>query len=126
MIIKDLNKVFKLLDGRNMTVNIVDDEKGSIGGQKVTTKDLTLREVVTNSLLAPPPDQQMGRPAEVIEGAEKARRYYLAIEIYKAKKQIELNVDNIKLIMDEIGRVYPPIIVGQAYEILDPPEGSSS
>lgn len=124
MIIKDLNKVFKTLDGRDMTVNIVDDEKGSIGGQKVTKKDLTLREVMTNAILSPPQNQQ--NPREQIEGAEKARRYYLAMEIHKSKKQIELNVDDIKLIKDEIGRVYPPLIVGQAFEILDPPKGLPS
>jgi len=122
MIIKDLGKVFKTLDGRNMTVNIMDDEKGSLGGQKVTKKDLTLREVITNSLLAPPPQGQRDQ----MEGAEKARRYYLAMEIHKTKNQIELSVDDVKLIKDEIGRVYPPLIVGQAYEILDPPKGKTS
>ena len=122
MIIKDLNKVFKTLDGRNMTVNIMEDEKGSLGGQKVTKKDLTLREVITNSLLAPPPQGQRDQ----MEGAEKARRYFLAIEIYTEKNQVELSVDDIKLIKDEIGRVYPPLIVGQAYEILDPPKGKIS
>jgi len=118
MIIKDLGKTFKTLDGRNMTVNIIDDEKGSVGGQKVTKKDLTLREVITNSILSPPPQGQRDQ----MEGAEKARRYYLAIEIHTAINQIELSVDDIKLIKDEIGRVYPPLIVGQAYEILDPPK----
>ena len=122
MIIKDLNKVFKTLDGRNMTVNIVEDEQGTLGGQKVTKKDLTLREVITNSLLAPPPQGQRDQ----MEGAEKARRYFLAIEIHKAKNQVELSVDDIKLIKDEIGRVYPPLIVGQAYEILDPPREKTS
>ena len=122
MIIKDLNKVFKTLDGRNMTMNVMDDEQGSLGGQKITKKDLTLREVVTNSLLAPPPQGQR----EQMDGNEKARRYYLAMEIHKSKKQVELSVDDIKLIKDEIGRVYPPLIVGQAFEILDPPKGSVS
>ena len=124
MIIKDLDKVFKTLDGRNMTISVMDDEQGSLGGQKVTKADLTLREVITNSILSPQRDQQ--NPREKIDGNEKARRCYLAMEIYKAKKQIELNVDDIKLIKDEIGRVYPPLIVGQAYEILDPPKGSVS
>lgn len=122
MTIKDLGKVFKTLDGRNMTINIMEDEKGSLGGQKVMKKDLTLREVITNSLLAPPPQGQRDQ----MEGAEKARRYYLAMEIHKANKQVELSVDDIKLIKDEIGRVYPPLIVGQAYEILDPPKEKTS
>jgi len=34
------------------------------------------------------------------------------MEIHKAKNQVELSVDDIKLIKDEIGRVYPPLIVG--------------
>jgi len=126
MIIKDLDKVFKFLDGRNMTVNIMEDEKGSIGGQKVTKKDLTLREVITNSILAPPDRSRQQHPPDPMDGNEKARRYFLAIEIHKTKNQIELSVDDVKLIKDEIGRVYPPLIVGQAYEILDPPKGKTS
>lgn len=125
MIIKDLDKVFKTLDGRDMTMNIVEDEQGSLGGQKVIKKNMTLREVMTNSLLAPPAQGQQN-PRDQMDGAEKARRYYLAMEIHKTKKQIELTVDDVKLIKDEIGRVYPPLIVGQAYEILDPPQGKTS
>jgi len=72
MIIKDLNKIFQTLDSRNMTVNIMEDEQGSIGGQKITKKDLTMRDVITNSLLAPSPQGQRDQ----MEGAEKARRYF--------------------------------------------------
>jgi hypothetical protein len=116
MIIKDLDKVFKTLDGRNMKVNIADGEPGTVGGQKVTQKDLTLREVITNSILSPQPQNQR----EPISGAEKARRYNIAIMVHKAKKQVELDLEDVTLIKDEIGRIYPPMIVGQSFEILDP------
>jgi len=76
--------------------------------------------------LSPPPPSRQQNPTGNMDGIEKARRYFLAIEIHTAKNQVELSVDDIKLIKDEIGRVYPPLIVGQAYEILDPPREKTS
>lgn len=116
MMIKDLDKVFRTLNGQKMTFQTPKDEPGSVGGNKMETRDLTIREAVVNSLLST-------NQRETILGIEKARRYSLAMKVYQAKKQVELTVEDVTLIKDEIGRIYPPLVVGQAYEFLDPPKG---
>ena len=116
MIIKNLDMVFKTLEGRDMLINVVDNEPDANGRQKITPKKITLRDAITSSLLS---DGADGRPS-TIAGAEKARRYFLATKIHQAKEQVELSVDDAKLIKDEIGKVYPPLVVGQAYAVLDP------
>ena len=74
---------------------------------------LTMRIVCTNSLLTPTQDDKN------IDGNEKAKRFELAMRIY-TEDEIDLNVDELKLLKDLIGRLYTPLVVGRAYQILDP------
>jgi hypothetical protein len=55
-----------------------------------------------------------------VDPKEKYRRDYLATRIYRAKEPIALDVDDIKLVKDRIGKVYGPRIVHEAWDLLDP------
>lgn len=72
--------------------------------------ELSLGEVCIESLMAVDKDN-------VIDASEKIRRYNLASEIYKNKDN--LSAEEIVLLKELIGKYYAPIIVGQAFPILD-------
>ena len=55
-----------------------------------------------------------------LEGKEKYRRGALASRIYGAKEAIALDVDDLKLVKDLIGKIYGPRIVKEAWDLLDP------
>ncbi len=74
---------------------------------------LTMRIVCTNSLLTQTQDDRN------IDGNEKAKRFELAMRIY-TEKEVDLDIDELKMIKDLIGKTYGPLVVGQAYRILDP------
>ncbi len=102
-----LNYVFKTLDG------IAIKNQG---------KDFTFRQVCENALLIEPVNPQTGRPMKLIDGNEKIRRYSLALQIHNAKSEVDLSIDDIKLLKDLIADMGSPLIVGQAWNILDPKE----
>ncbi len=100
----DMTKPIKNLIG----VNLENPES------KLKEKEpLTMRIVCTNSLLTPTQDDKN------IDGNEKAKRFELAMRIY-TEKEIDLDIDELKMIKDLIGRLYTPLVVGRAYQILDP------
>lgn len=138
MIVKNLKVVLKTLDGQNMKTTIFeevkkeekDEKTGKVlfkkGDQKPVRKDLTFSSVITNSLLT---DQlevcnSCGRAGvtEKIPGDEKARRGWLSQTIYKAKTEIEVERNDVELIRERIGLVYPSMIVYQAWNLLPPLE----
>jgi hypothetical protein len=73
----------------------------------------TIAKAATNALLTL--DQKDGE----VSGSEKARRFKLAMQIHAGGNQ-DLSVDDVSTIKKLIGRLYPPLVVGRAYEILDP------
>ena len=141
MIIKNLDMVFKTLDGSNMKTTVLDeakkdelDETGNVihkkGAIKQMQKDLIFRDAMTNVLLTE--DLQAckfcgrnGAP-EQIPGEEKARRCYLSMEIHKANNEVDLDREDIKLIKELIGKFYPSLIVGPAWKLLELPEEKKS
>jgi hypothetical protein len=54
-----------------------------------------------------------------MSGATKFSNSELARKIYKAKNAI-LTAEEVATIKDRIGKVYPPLIVGAAWPLLDP------
>ena len=88
-----------------------------LGGIIVKTdKNITLKTVCVNSLMRQYEDEKN------LNGEEKLKRGLLAERIYKAKKTIDLTVDELKLLKDLIGKnpQYNPLFVMRAYELLDP------
>lgn len=71
----------------------------------------TLARVACNALLAMRPDDK-------INGDEKARRYKLAVQLVDAG-EVDLPAESIALTKKLIGEVYNPLIVGQAWEMLE-------
>lgn len=115
-----LNYVFKTLDGIALTNRIT--EKNEEGKDVIVQKDVTLRQICENALLVERTDPRTGQMIKPINGVEKMQRYNLALQIHNAKSEIDLSVDDIKLLKDLIAEIGSPLIVGQAWNILDPRE----
>ncbi len=75
-------------------------------------KDLTLSTVCISALLTP---EQGEQPA-----TEKVSRFHLAEKVYDSGEQ-DLSVDDVALLKKLIGKLYPPLVVGRAFAVLDPP-----
>jgi len=75
-------------------------------------KPLLLKAILINALLEPTQSKD-------ITGEEKLKRYNLASDIQAATKYIVLNIDDTKLLKDLVGKVYTPLIVGQAWNVLE-------
>lgn len=81
---------------------------------KVVEIEATLGRVAANALLA------MGDEDKGLTGEQKAKRYELAMKVIKGSQS--LKVEEITEIKATIGRHYAPIVVGQAWKMLDPGE----
>lgn len=101
----NLNQVIKSLDGKSI-------KEGSEEG-----KNLDLKTVICNSLGGGYQDER-----ETLTSTEVVMRHCLSVDIYKAKKEVELTAEEIELIKKLIVKAYPQAIVsGQAILMLDPP-----
>lgn len=89
-------------------------------GKKTTKKfpPFTLKKVCESVLLAPETDET-GEVKE-ISGKEKAKRYGLAKRIYTGPGLVDLQAEEVVFLKELIGKMYPTLTVGQAFEILDP------
>jgi len=79
-------------------------------------KNFTLAKCCVNALYAQFEDEKN------LSGEEKIKRYNLAEKIYAAKDKIDVTAENIALLKKLIGKAYGALIVGRAYELLDPVE----
>jgi len=55
-------------------------------------------------------------------GDDKVMRYNLALRLHN-NDITDLNLDELKLLKDLIGQAFTPLIVGQAWELLEPKGG---
>lgn len=78
---------------------------------KVGGDPLTLAKVCEDAMVA-----QI--PGDTPTPAEKSQRFWIAVKIHEGKQ--ELNVDEIAVLKKVIGLAYGPLVVGRAYELLDP------
>ena len=83
---------------------------GEVLKDATSGKEMSLGEVCIEALLAIDKNEN-------IDGVERVRRYNLASEIYKNKDT--LAAEEVVLLKELIGKYYTPIIVGQAFPILD-------
>jgi hypothetical protein len=98
-----LNSTFKTLEGKEIPENA-----GNPDGKK-----MTLKGVCAAALLSPQENDKN------ITGQEKAKRYLLAQEIHNSDESIDLESEDISLLKKLIGNMYTPLIVGQAYAMLE-------
>ena len=109
----DFSGQFKKLDGTPMTVQETD---GNTGITNDTGKPFDLKHAATQALLG----QLQG---EKPDGMKSYKRYKLAEKINESESaEVDLSVEEIADIKKRIGEMYNPIIVGQAWDILDPPK----
>ena len=98
----DFNKEFKTLEGETILQSEDND------------KSLSLKTVAVTALLTP--DQKQDKTS----GEEKAERYMLAQEISRANgTPVDVKTEDIVLLKKLIGELYLPLIVGQAYQLLE-------
>jgi hypothetical protein len=58
-----------------------------------------------------------------IQGTEKQKRWHLATRIWTAEEVIELSVEEVALLKNLVDKAFPsPMVVGQAWDLLDPSE----
>lgn len=95
----DVTQVFKTMDGQVMIEN---DGKGN-------AVEATLRMAIVNAVLS---------PVERESGIEKAKKYDLAMRVYK-EDEVDLKAEEITLIKERVGEVFPPLIVGQVFNLLE-------
>jgi len=115
------NYEFKALDGKVIPER-PDEEIVDKHGNKSTKKypAFTLKTACVNVLLNAELDES-GRPIQM-SGEEKIKRYQLATKIYNANGPVDLRDKERLLVKDLIAKNYPPLTVGQAWEVLDPHE----
>ena len=105
-------------------------------GQKTKKKfpAFTLRKICVNVLLnnnldeiVCPRCKAQIKKSEEISGEEKSKRFMLATKIYNGDTLVDIGDDDIKLLKNLISKDYPSsLIVGQAWEILDPHEAAEN
>ena len=116
----DFNYKFVNLDGSIIPEG--PDMTEEIDGKLVKRKSppFTLRTACVNVLVMQERDAMGRQVVKELSAKEKVRRYQLAVKIFKSKGLVDLPAEDIALLKELIGRIYPPITVGQAFEILDP------
>lgn len=78
---------------------------------------LTLKKVCIKALTSL-------NPADVsITGDDKYQRFKLALKIEKGE---ELGVDEVSLLKKLVGQIWSPLVVGRAWDMLDPKEKKES
>lgn len=79
---------------------------------KQGTKEETLKliDVAVNALLT---------PDEKSSGEERFKRYNIALNIHSNSNEADLNVEDVATLKKLIGVTYAPIVVGQAWNMLE-------
>ena len=72
-----------------------------------------------NTIICPQCKYQI-RTLEKLSGEEKVKRFLLATKIYDSTDPINIGTKDIELLKDLIAKSYLPLIVGQAWLVLDP------
>lgn len=88
------------------------DEKGT------EIKGNTLGKICENALLATYSDERDTTGKELITPEEKYRRWQIAGKVHG--KDVNLPAEDLALLKKLVGKGYPPLVVGQAWTLLDP------
>lgn len=75
-------------------------------------EDATLGSVAVEALLA----------KKDATGKDKANRYDLAMRIHNSEEPLDFKIKEMALIQKLIGDVWPPLVVGQAWKMLEKEE----
>jgi hypothetical protein len=92
-----VNETLKGIDG----VEVLKNERG---------KGLTLKDICVNSILS---------PVEGDDDKKKFEKYEIFKKIRDAKADVELSIEEVALVKKSIGKIQPPLIMGQCFEFLE-------
>lgn len=98
----DMTQPIRLLDGSPAM-----QKRGDV------MEPVTLRSVIQEALLITLAGD------DKLAGAAKAKHFQLALRV-QASDTVDLSVEDRAMLKDRIGRAFPPLTVGRAYEMLDP------
>jgi len=73
-------------------------------------RPLTIKDIIVNSVLTPLQDD---------DEKKKFEKYEIFKKVRDAKSEVELSIEQIALIKKSIGKIQPPLIMGQCFEILE-------
>ena len=104
---RNFNTTLKTLDGKPIKEQYVDADG------KTADRDVTLSTVAVNALLAGYEDERN------LAGDDKVKRFKLAQLINDADGEVEVTAEQVSLLKTLIAKGYTPLVVGQAYEILE-------
>lgn len=90
-----------------------------IDGSKFTDKDgkpsdTQLKTIAVTALLATIPGEGE------VTGEDKAKRYALALKIQGSEGDVKLTSEEIVLLKKLIAKVYNPLVMGEAWQMLEP------
>lgn len=86
-----------------------------LGGE---SKPLILKHVVSRALIQPEPQEQ-GEQRQRFQGLDKGERAMLALRIFDATEPLDLDSSKITVIKEYVDRMWPPVTVAQANELLE-------
>lgn len=105
----NVTKVLHDLEGATLKVPPIRDAKGEIIEPE---RNLTLRKVCLDAI-------QAQLPNDTPDGEEKFKRFRLAIRL-SSEDEPDLSAEEITKLKRLIGLGFGALVVGRAYEILDP------
>lgn len=82
-------------------------------------KDMTLSSVICSAMLVTVPGDQE------LSSDEKVRMFKLAQSAIKAGQQ-ELSVEDVAFLKKRIGKLFGPLVVGRAFDLLEQKETSNA
>lgn len=111
----NINYKFKQINGQPLSDGSFED-----GGKP---KALTLQSIMVQSLLA------HNEREEKIDANDKYKRYSLAMKINAIEAgendhMMEMTAEDVTLLKSLIGKLWSPLVVGQAFEVLEEKEPS--
>jgi hypothetical protein len=78
-------------------------------------QSVTLQTVSIEALMAFPIDDA----DKTMSGKQKAALHSLAERFYQASEAVEMTAEEVTLLKERIGKAYGPLIVGQAWRMLE-------
>jgi hypothetical protein len=82
----------------------VEDLKGDKG------RPLSIKDIIVNSVLTPMQDD---------DEKKKFEKYEIFKKVRDAKADVDLTIEQIALVKKSVGKIQPPLIMGQCFEILE-------
>lgn len=109
---RNLQTALHFLDGKPL-VEATKTGTDEAGKDIIEQRPITLAGIAVNALLAQHEDER------ALPGADKVKRYKLAQKIHDAAGEMDVTAEDVALLKTLIGKTYPPLLVGLAWQILE-------